>query len=116
MVDDDEACRKATALVLEGAGFKVTTAPDCDEALTALEGSGKWDLLITDIVMPNRINGFALARMARLRRPTLKVIYITGHEVPLEEAVGTVLKKPLEAEELIGVVRSVLGMPPEKKA
>ena len=52
VVDDDDACRHATTLTLREAGFKVTSASDHDEALTALEGPGRWDLLVTDIVMP----------------------------------------------------------------
>jgi CheY-like chemotaxis protein len=111
VVDDDDACRDATTLVLQEAGFNVTAAPDYHDALAALEGPGRWDLLVTDIVMPHAVNGFALARMARLRRPHLKVIYVTGHEVPLGEAVGIVLRKPVDATALISAVRSALDTP-----
>jgi hypothetical protein len=58
------------------------------------------DLLITDLVVPNGVNGFALARMARLRRLDLKVIYLTDIDVPTEEAIGKILRKPLALEVL----------------
>jgi CheY-like chemotaxis protein len=43
-------------------------APDHRLALQILESSQPLDLLITDVVMPGHVNGFALARMARMRR------------------------------------------------
>ena len=59
--------------------------------------------------MPDRVHGFALARMARMRRRSLGVIYITGYDVPTTEAVGTVLRKPISAEKLVDEVRRALA-------
>jgi len=74
VVDDDPACGDSTARVLRAAGFEVFLAPDHRLALEDLESTRPIDLLITDIVMPDRVNGVALARMARMRRPELKII------------------------------------------
>ena len=68
LVDDEEAFGYAAAKVLRKAGFEVSLAPDYRHALRTLEGPEPLDLLITDVVMPERVNGFALARMARMRR------------------------------------------------
>jgi len=68
LVDDDDGFRYAAAEALEEAGFAVSAAPDYRQALEILEGDLPVDLLVTDVYMPERIHGFALARMARMRR------------------------------------------------
>ncbi len=67
---------------MRAAGFEVVIAPDYRLALEELESSLPIDLLITDIVMPERVNGIALSRMARMRRPDIKVIYLTAYDIP----------------------------------
>ncbi len=103
IVDDDAAFREAAAHALQQAGYTVTSAPDHRRALEVLEGDGPVDLLMTDIVMPDRVNGLALARMGRLRRKGLKVLYVTGYDLPgiEEEALGRVLRKPIEVDSLV---------------
>lgn len=93
-VDDDEAFSYAAARGLRAAGFVVSLAPDHRLALQILESRQPLDLLITDIVMPGHVNGFALARMARMRRLDLKVLYMTAFDVSADEAVGKILRKP----------------------
>src|SRR6516164_3735776 len=111
VVDDDKICGDATARVLRAAGFEVSLAPDHRLALEDLESTRPIDLLITDIVMPNRVNGIALSRMARMRRPGLKVIYLTAYDIPgvEDEANGPVLRKPIDDGDLVAKVRSVLA-------
>ncbi len=109
LVDDDEAFRYAAARALEGAGFTVASAADFRDALDLLEGNRSVDLLVTDVVMPQRIHGFALARMARMRRRGLKVLYLTGYDVPTVEAAGKVLRKPLTDDQLVDEVRAALA-------
>src|ERR1700742_103234 len=90
VVDDDEAFREATASVLRSAGYDVTVAAGYRSALEILESDKAVDLLIVDIVMPDGVNGLALARMARLRRPQIGILYLSGYDIPgLErEALG----------------------------
>jgi CheY-like chemotaxis protein len=111
VVDDDSVCGDATARVLRAAGFEVFLAPDYRLALEDLESTRPIDLLITDIVMPDRVNGLALSRMARMRRPELKVIYLTAYDIPglEDEAAGPVLRKPIDDERLLAEVRRVLA-------
>jgi CheY-like chemotaxis protein len=101
LVDDEEAFGYAAAKVLRKAGFDVSLAPDYRLALQILEGPQPLDLLITDVVMPERVNGFALARMARMRRLDLRILYMTAHEVPAEEAMGKILRKPIPLDVLV---------------
>jgi CheY-like chemotaxis protein len=111
LVDDEEGFRYAASKALENAGFTVAAVEDYRDALTRLERDERIDLLLTDIVMPNRVNGFALARMARLRRHDLKVLYITSFDVPTTEAAGKVIRKPITEEELVREVWDALARP-----
>ena len=107
MVDHDEdfSCRAAKAL--RAAGYSVFLAPDYRLALEILESPWPLDLLITDIVLitdiliPNSVNGFALARMARMRRLSLKVLYTTAYDFAGNEAIGKLLRKPLAMDRLV---------------
>jgi CheY-like chemotaxis protein len=109
LVDDDEGFRYATTKALEEAGFAVSSAPDYRQALEILEGDLPVDLLVTDVYMPERIHGFALARMARMRRSGLKVLYVSAFDVPTVEDIGKVLRKPISNEHLIDEVRLALA-------
>lgn len=109
LVDDEESFRYAATRALECAGFAVAAAPDFRAALEVLDGDRPVDLLVTDIVMPERIHGFALARMARMRRMGLKVLYLTAYDVPTVEAAGKVLRKPLTDQQLVDEVRAALA-------
>ena len=55
----------------------MVTARDGLEALAKLADAGPFDLVVTDLVMPN-MNGLALIRELRKREPSLKVIACTG--------------------------------------
>jgi CheY-like chemotaxis protein len=111
LVDDDLAFGDAIARVLRAAGFEVFPAPDYRLALEELESTRHIDLLITDIVMPDRVNGVALSRMARMRRPDLKVIYLTAYEIPglEDETIGPILRKPIDDTCLVEEVRRALA-------
>lgn len=106
LVDDDEVFRESMATLLRSAGYDVRPAPDYRLALQVLEGADPVDLLVLDIVMPERVNGMALGRMARLRRPGLKILYISGYDIPgLEaEALGPIIRKPVENEQLLAEI------------
>src|SRR5262249_54585378 len=70
------------------------------------------DLLLTDIIMP-RMNGLVLARRLAEQRPEISILYISGYmEANMSTAkrtVGTILKKPFTAEQLIVAVRDALS-------
>jgi len=105
LVDDDPAVLRALEHMLRAAGHDVTTASDGMAALDILDNDKTFDLLVTDVVMPG-LNGFNLARMARARRLSIKVIYVTGHsersiaERDFGERLGPLLAKPVTYNEL----------------
>jgi len=111
LVEDDEAASAAYSRMLRRAGYDVTAAGDFRLALDTLEADQPLDLLVVDIVMPGSVNGLALSRMARLRRQGLKVIYMTGFNIPgaEREALGPILRKPVDEAELLAEVEQALA-------
>jgi DNA-binding NtrC family response regulator len=110
LVDDDEGFREAGSQLLRAAGYEVRLAPDFRLALQILESDEPIDLLVVDIVMPDRVNGLALARMARLRRPGLKTLYVSGYDLTNvgEQALGPILRKPIDNDQLIEEIRRLI--------
>lgn len=108
--DDDVACAHAFADVLRAYGLTVQIANDFQPALAALEVAS-FDLLVADIVVPGGLNGLALARMARQRRPSIKTVYVTGYDLGAvaEHAEGPILQKPVSRQRLIDAVRGALA-------
>jgi CheY-like chemotaxis protein len=111
LVDDDEVFREATAAVLRSAGYQVQPAPDFRLALEILESDEAIDLFLVDIVMPDRVNGLALARMARLRRPDIKIMYVSGYDLPGvdAEALGPIIRKQVDDESFLARVSAFLA-------
>jgi CheY-like chemotaxis protein len=113
VVEDDRPFAEALGQVLRRAGFEVAVACDFRAALEILEAELPVDLLLTDIVMPGSVNGIALSRMARLRRRDLKVVYLTGYNVPgvETEASGPILRKPVDDAVLVSEIERALAAP-----
>lgn len=111
VVEDDSACREALGRVLQHEGYGVSLTTDFRGALEILELDQPVDLMLADIVMPDRVNGIALSRMARLRRRDLKIVYMTGYNIPGidREALGPILRKPIDDRVLIEEVERVLA-------
>ncbi len=115
LVEDEEAVRMFAARALRNKGYTVMEA-DCGEAaLTQFnEQEGDFDLLISDVVMP-QMDGPTLIREVRKQRPDLKVIFISGYA---EEAFRRnldpnsefeLLPKPFSLKQLAGRVKDVIG-------
>jgi len=111
LVEDNVELGQTLGQVLRRAGFGVSVASDFRLALQVLEAPHPLDLMLTDIVMPRSVNGLALSRMARMRRPDLKVIYITGFDIPEaeKEAFGPVLRKPVDGAALVTEIERALA-------
>jgi CheY-like chemotaxis protein len=111
VVEDDAAYREALGHILQREGYSVSRTADFRGALEILESEQPVDLMLVDIVMPDRVNGVALSRMARLRRKDLKIIYITGYSIPGidREALGPILRKPVDDAVLVEEVARLLA-------
>jgi DNA-binding response OmpR family regulator len=114
LVDDDLELREMVVAILSEPGHTVLTAADGYEALRVLVERAV-DLLITDLKMPG-ITGFELARQAKLMRPNLHVIYVTGQDSAIKRTggrtYGMLIHKPVRARELIEIVDREMGRDP----
>jgi len=79
VIDDEEAIRMLVADVLDEAGYRVLEAGDGPAGLKILQSDARIDLLITDVGLPGGMNGRQIADAARIGRPELKVLFITGY-------------------------------------
>jgi len=105
VVEDEELVREFTVELLTEFGYNVLAAANAREAMRFVESDGlQIDLLFTDIVMPGELDGFALAREARRRRPRLSIVYTSGYTSrAAENAVelfGPMVAKPYRPEHL----------------
>jgi PAS domain S-box-containing protein len=79
VVDDEPTIRMLAAEVLEDLGYSAIEAADGAAGLKILESGERIDLLVTDVGLPGGMNGRQLAEAARVARPHLKVLFITGY-------------------------------------
>ena len=113
VVEDDSDVRGYVVETLASLGYKVFEAGEAESALRLLDENPSVHLLLTDVVMPG-MNGRKLAEEARLRRPDLKILYMTGysrnaimHQGRLDIGVD-LLQKPISSEQLASAVRRML--------
>jgi CheY-like chemotaxis protein len=108
LVDDEDAVRELTRLVLQTSGHRVLAARDGPEALALAAGhSGPLPLLVTDVVMP-RMSGTQLAERLHSLWPEMRVLYLSGHTG--ESLAGAAfLEKPFSPAALVRKVREILG-------
>jgi CheY-like chemotaxis protein len=113
IVEDNELVLDFAVSTVTDLGYQVLLADDARSALDILGGSGPVDLLFTDIVLPNRMNGIELARQARRLRPGLKVLMTSGYSGGAEGAEASqrefpFLVKPYGHRDLARRIREVL--------
>jgi two-component system cell cycle sensor histidine kinase/response regulator CckA len=114
VVEDDEMVRKLVETSLKREGYKVMEAADPVEARRLAEShKGEIQLLITDVVMP-KVSGLDLAAQITERRPSIKVLYMSGYtdnavvNSGILEKDAAFLQKPFTPGTLTDKVREVL--------
>ncbi|MBC8055864.1 MAG: response regulator, partial [Rhizobiales bacterium] len=114
LIDDEETIRAVVAEALVEAGYRVIDAEDGPSGLRMLRSERRVDLLVTDVGLPGGMNGRQVSDAARVVRPGLKVLFITGYAE--NAAVGggrldpgmQVLTKPFDIAELANRVDALL--------
>ncbi|HEX4407790.1 MAG TPA: PAS domain S-box protein [Xanthobacteraceae bacterium] len=116
VVEDDSDVRTFVCETLRDLNYAVLEASDARSALVHLDGDRPIDLLLTDVILPGP-NGRELANAALVKRPDLKVLFMTGysrnaivHQGRLDEGVN-LIQKPLTIAGLAAKIRDVLDMP-----
>ncbi|WP_244965526.1 PAS domain S-box protein [Methylobacterium soli] len=114
IVDDEPTMRMLVTEVLEELGYTAIEAADSAAGLKVLQSNVPIDLLVTDVGLPGGMNGRQMADAARVTRPDLKVLFITGYAE--NAAVGNgllepgmhVLTKPFAMEALASRMKSLI--------
>jgi two-component system cell cycle sensor histidine kinase/response regulator CckA len=111
VVEDHPALRELIKCFLEDGGYRVQAVgrPREAEILFDREAPGI-DLLVTDLVMPGK-SGHSLAQGLAARKPSLKVLYISGYDSasgPGKSVDGLFLQKPFTRNELLLASRAAL--------
>lgn len=113
LAEDDSVMREYLTRALERSGYAVTAVDRGTAALPLIE-TEHFDLLLTDIVMPE-MDGIELARRAAELDPDMKIMFITGFAaVALNSDADTprdakVLSKPFHLRELVHEVQKLLA-------
>jgi DNA-binding response OmpR family regulator len=113
VVHDDPELLEGITAALRGAGYTVAPFHDAMAALGALEGGQSVDLLITRVNFgPATLHGIALARMARLKRPGVRVLFVASPEYVGEaEGLGVFLPQPVQVVEVVATAERLLEAP-----
>jgi CheY-like chemotaxis protein len=111
LVEDNEEVRRVARRQLLELGYQVLEASDALEGQALIDSIPEITLLVSDIMMPGRLDGLGLARYARGQRPELRVVLVSGYADTAtltadEERDWPVLRKPFVREQL---ARSILG-------
>jgi CheY-like chemotaxis protein len=114
VVDDEPTVRMLVAEVLHDLGYTAIEAADAAAGLSILQSSARIDLLVSDVGLPGGMNGRQMADAARVARPDLKVLFITGYAENAVIGNGQlgpgmhVLTKPFPMETLASRLKSLL--------
>lgn len=87
LVEDEDALRPVAERMLKRLGCRVLAAANGEAALALWQAHrGEIDLLLTDLVMPGRLDGKALAARLKADRPDLPVVYCSGYSADFQDA------------------------------
>ncbi len=112
IAEDNPAVREFITRALGGAGHEVTQTADGQQALDKL-GQATFDVLVTDIVMPN-VDGIALALKATSLHPDLRIVMISGYAQErmrahnIDALVHRIIAKPFSIDEICDAVKDAL--------
>jgi PAS domain S-box-containing protein len=115
VVDDEPTVRMLVTEVLEDLGYAALEAADGPAGLRLLQSDARIDLLVTDVGLPGGMNGRQMADAARMSRPDLKVLFITGFAENAVIGNGQlepgmhVMTKPFALEALANRIRELIA-------
>ena len=114
LVEDDDYVRRFVRGVLSNEGYRVVEAQNGAEGLKIAEETGRIDLLLADMLLPE-LSGFDLAEQLLELRPGLKILFVTGYvegeivQRSISQLGATFLDKPFTPAALLQHVRDAIG-------
>lgn len=120
IAEDQSDVLEVLVQILTRAGYLVTAAPSGDQAKDVFKADPDFDMLLTDIVMPGRLQGTMLAHELRELKPDLPVVFMSGYA---SEAVGDSdmrpedirLMKPVQKRDLLDAIEGLVSRPMGKR-
>lgn len=112
VVEDNPEVRDIVCCQLEELGYSIHEASNGPEAIELLRSSVAFDLMFTDILMPDGMTGYELAAVARKDCPRLKILFTSGYTAigagqgHDSRAGGPLLKKPYRKRDLARFIRA----------
>jgi CheY-like chemotaxis protein len=126
IVDDDEAVRRATLIMLEARGFEVVAVDNGQAGVDAVKADS-FDAVIVDLFMPG-MDGLATTRAIHQHSPTTPIIAVSGfmfhgrcpampdfHPMVTEAGAVASLYKPLRPNELVQAITSAMRAKAHRK-
>ena len=112
VVEDEPLIMVDAIQTLEAAGFEVIDAYDAEHALLQLDTRPDVRAVFTDVNMPGRYDGVALARLVHERRPDVQILVTSGMQVIREGDLpegGRFVPKPYDGDQVAGIIRDLVG-------
>jgi|SRR5579859_2144758 len=118
VVEDDKLVRELMVEILESSGYEVLAVNNGVSALHLLESDTAFDVMLTDVEMPNGVSGVQLAQEVRRRLPALAIILSTGRSELLGDPVTSplnlsILRKPYRIDDLSKAIDNALESMPK---
>lgn len=115
LVEDEFLIRLSLSEVLSDDGFEVVEAEDGETALALMDGQDDFAMMLTDIQLPGRFDGYVLAQKVRTKRPGLPVIFMSGRpqsppsqSPPSPNPLDTYVTKPYLPSVVSATIRRIL--------
>ncbi|MGE3150625.1 MAG: ATP-binding protein, partial [Pseudorhodoplanes sp.] len=109
LVEDNPDVASASTVLLEQLGYRVRWASSAEAALEQVRRNGI-DIVLSDIVMPGRMDGLELARTLKQDHPRLPVLLMTGYSDRAQNDQNfIILRKPYEVQELSRAIAQVVA-------
>ncbi len=111
LVEDDPGVASVAQELLEGLGLKVWSAENAPQALDLLHKQ-RFDIMLTDVVMPGGMTGIELARECARKWPSMRIVLTSGYagddvDAALADAPWPFVRKPYSGEQLAAVLGDV---------
>ena len=112
LVEDEDMVRAVAERALVRHGYSVETARDGEEALELFAAGKRYDLVVSDVVMPN-MDGPSMARQLRAEYGVMKILFMSGYaEEQLRQSINLdnvhFLPKPFSVQQIAAAVRDAL--------
>lgn len=113
IVDDEAIHRETLEAILTDTGVQVTSCERATDALALLRAGKKFDLILTDVMMPG-MDGITFAKEARILAPRIPVILVTGRDSAIDSVLAEAtiaIVKPYSVETLRTILAQHLDRP-----